>query len=65
MLNQNCRVGNITPIEGLNEAFSILESRYQHFTEMAAKSLSKDPIRGEFFQAKANSLKKVLEDLAV
>ncbi len=65
MLQQNCKVGNITPIEGLNEAFSILESRYQHFSELAARSLNKDPLRGEFFQAKAEQLKKLLDELGV
>lgn len=65
MLQQNCRVGNTTPIEGLHEAFSILESRYQHFSELAAKSLKQDPLKGEFFQAKAAQLKKALEELAV
>ena len=65
MLQQNCKVGNITPIEGLNEAFSILESRYQHFSELAARSPNKDPLRGEFFQAKAEQLKKLLDELGV
>ena len=65
MLQQNCRVGNTTPIEGLNEAFSILESRYQHISELAARSLNKDPLKGEFFQAKAEQLKKLLEELGV
>ncbi|WP_420400435.1 hypothetical protein [Flagellimonas sp.] len=64
MKNQYCRVGAVTPITSGNQAITVLEFRYQKFIEMAADAAYINTNLGEFFKRKAQSIKKVLEQLA-
>ncbi|MBT8188733.1 MAG: hypothetical protein HKP38_00405 [Croceitalea sp.] len=64
MENQNCKVGAVTPITSVNQAATVLEYRYQYFLEMASATERFDNHLREFFQSKAEYLKKILENLA-
>ncbi|WP_421721943.1 hypothetical protein [Alloalcanivorax xenomutans] len=54
----------MTPITSGNQAITVLEFRYQKFIEMAADAAYINTNLGEFFKRKAQSIKKVLEQLA-
>ncbi|GGG50313.1 hypothetical protein GCM10011414_19990 [Croceivirga lutea] len=62
MNNQNCRIGAVTPVEQLNEAVTALEYHYHGFVEKAASTL--DSRLADFFEGKANSFKKLLDQMA-
>ncbi|TXN35018.1 hypothetical protein FVB32_10500 [Flagellimonas hymeniacidonis] len=64
MKNQYCRVGAVTPITSGSHAISILEYRYQNFIEKAADATYINTNLGEFFNRKAEAIKKILENLA-
>ncbi|MEO9510536.1 MAG: hypothetical protein ABJN84_16745 [Flavobacteriaceae bacterium] len=64
MKNQYCRVGAVTPITSGNQAISVLEFRYQSFVEKAADAMYIDTKLGEFFNRKAQEIKRILENLA-
>lgn len=61
MNNQYCKVGNTTPITQVNRALSVIELQYHTFVEKATAGV--DSKFTEFFEAKANGLRKVLDEL--
>ena len=61
MNNQYCKVGSTTPVTQINQALTVLESQYHNFAEKA--TLGMDAKLTEFFEAKANGLKKILDEL--
>ncbi|AEM69457.1 hypothetical protein Murru_0403 [Allomuricauda ruestringensis DSM 13258] len=63
MNNQYCKVGSVTPITSVNQAASVLEVMHNNFMEKAASVAGKDTQLGEFFNRKAQSIKKILESL--
>ena len=63
MENQYCKVGAVTPIDQGRQAVTLLEFRYQSFLEKAANMEYADAKLREFFENKANQIKKVLENL--
>ncbi|AWX43486.1 hypothetical protein HME9304_00474 [Flagellimonas maritima] len=63
MNNQYCKVGAVTPITSLNQAVSVLEVMYQNFIEKAADATYMDTDLKEFFNRKAQGIKKTLESL--
>lgn len=62
MSKQYCKVGSVTPMEANNDIISLLEYQYQTFMEKASKIQSNTQL-GEFFELKAQRIKKTLEDL--
>ena len=63
MQNQYCKVGTVTPITSGNHAVAVLKFRYQSFLEKAADATYMNTNLGDFFNRKAQELKKVLESL--
>ncbi|MEN8788140.1 MAG: hypothetical protein ABF295_01395 [Flavobacteriaceae bacterium] len=63
MDNQYCKVGTVTPITSGQQAVAILENRYRNFLQKASELRGSDQRLVEFFENKAQSIKKVLEDL--
>jgi len=63
MNNQYCKIGSVKPITSGNSAIAVLEHRYHLFLEKATNPSGLDTRLGDFFEAKAKSLKKVLESL--
>lgn len=63
MEKQYCRVGTVTPITGENHSISVLQHRYENFLRKAMDTNYMDTTLGEFFERKAQSIKKILEDL--
>jgi len=63
MDNQYCKVGSVTPITSGQQAVAVLENRYRNFLEKASDMNSADTQLVEFFENKAQKIKKVLEDL--
>lgn len=63
MDNQYCRVGTVTPITSGNHAVSLLETRYRYFLKKASDLNVTDTRLLEFFENKAQKIKRVLENL--
>ena len=63
MDNQNCRVGAVTPITSGQQAVAVLEYRYQNFLRKASDLNGSDSRLLEFFEQKAQKIKRVLETL--
>ncbi|MBD0850923.1 hypothetical protein [Maribacter arenosus] len=63
MDKQYCKVGSVTPITSGNQAISILEYQYQSFMEKASNLEYNNTKLGEFFEQKAQKIKKRLEEL--
>ena len=63
MKRQYCKVGAVTPITQGQQAVAVLEFRYQNFLEKAADLTYTDTKLAEFFEQKAQKIKKVLENL--
>jgi hypothetical protein len=63
MENQYCRVGTVTPITAGNQMISILEYQYQSFMEKASNLEVTDTRLVEFFEQKAEKIKRMLENL--
>ncbi|GMN07340.1 hypothetical protein MTsPCn5_27290 [Croceitalea sp. MTPC5] len=63
MENQYCRVGSVKPITSGNQAIAVLEYRYQHFLEKASNMGNIDSRLADFFESKAQSIKRTLENL--
>ncbi|MFS4416695.1 hypothetical protein [Maribacter sp. 2307ULW6-5] len=61
MEKQYCRVGSVTPLAATTDAVHLLEHQYQLFLEKA--SMMKNTQLGEFFENKAQKIKKALENL--
>lgn len=63
MENQYCRVGTTTPITTGRQAIALLEYQYQNFMEKASSMEYTDAKLGEFFESKAQKIKRILETL--
>lgn len=63
MEKQYCKVGTVTSITSGSEAVTILEYQYQTFLEKATDATYIGTALGEFFERKAQGIKKVLENL--
>ncbi|WP_281542650.1 hypothetical protein [Maribacter aestuarii] len=63
MENQYCRVGTVTPIAANADAITLLEYQYQNFLDKATNMQYSDTHLGEFFEQKAQKLKRLLESL--
>ena len=63
MENQYCRVGAVTPITSEQQSVAVLEYMYQNFLEKASALNEKDSRLVEFFEHKAQKIKRILEDL--
>ncbi len=64
MENQYCKVGAVTPILKGNQSIAILQYRYENFLSKAMDANYMGTTLGEFFELKAQNIKKILEDLA-
>lgn len=62
MDNQYCKVGAITPITSGQKALALIESQYQNFLRKASDFKTTDDKLAEFFELKAQKLKKLLEN---
>lgn len=62
MSKQYCKVGSVTPIEANNDIISLLEYQYQIFLEKAS-TIQTNTQLGEFFESKAQKIKRTLEEL--
>lgn len=63
MEKQYCKVGAVTPITGESNVIAILQYRYENFLSKAMDANYMDTKLGEFFERKAQSIRKMLEDL--
>lgn len=63
MENQYCKVGQVTPIEANRNAINLLEYQYQNFIEKASNLEYTDAKLVEFFEQKAQKIKKTLENM--
>ncbi len=61
MEKQYCRVGAVTPLSNGQQAVHLLEYQYQNFMERA--SSINDANLVEYFEVKAQKIKKTLESL--
>ncbi len=61
-MNHYCKVGAITPITSGSHAVAVLEFRYQNFLEKASQLDYADAALKEFFEKKAQQIKKILEE---
>ncbi|MEP3211313.1 MAG: hypothetical protein ABJN95_19160 [Maribacter sp.] len=61
MEKQYCRVGAVTPISNGRQAIHLLEYQYQNFMDRA--SSINDAKLVEYFEIKAQKIKKILENL--
>ncbi len=62
MEKQYCKVGTVTPITSGRQTLAMIEYQYQTFLEKAKLEYT-DAKLVEFFELKAQKLKKVLESL--
>lgn len=62
MEKQYCRVGSVKPIAATADIITLLEYQYQNFLDKAANMQSNTQL-GEFFEQKAQKIKKTLENL--
>jgi len=62
MEKQYCKVGSVTPIAANTDIITLLEYQYQNFLDKASKRQANSQL-GEFFEQKAQKIKKTLEDL--
>lgn len=63
MENQYCKVGQVTSIEANRNAINLLEYQYQNFIEKASNLEYTDAKLVEFFEQKAQKIKKTLENM--
>jgi len=63
MEKQYCRVGAVTPIVEVSNPVAVLQYRYNDFLNKAMDANYMDTKLGEFFERKAQNIKKILEDL--
>ncbi|TDQ29165.1 hypothetical protein [Zeaxanthinibacter enoshimensis] len=63
MENKYCRVGTITPNVNGRQAVSLLEYQYQNLMDKANQLKELNDQLGDFFEAKAMQIKKILETL--
>ena len=62
MEKQYCRVGSVKPIAATQDIITLLEYQYQNFLDKASNMQSNTQL-GEFFEQKAQKIKKTLENL--
>ncbi|MFH6602064.1 hypothetical protein ACEZ3G_01135 [Maribacter algicola] len=63
MEKQYCKVGTVTPIAANRNSIHLLEYQYQSFLEKASNMEYTDTKLVEFFEQKAQKIKKVLEKM--
>jgi hypothetical protein len=63
MEKQYCKVGTVTPIAAKADAITMLEYQYQNFLDKASNIQYTNTKLGEFFEQKADKIKKSLERL--
>ncbi|MEE9364587.1 MAG: hypothetical protein V3U92_18460 [Cellulophaga sp.] len=63
MKKQYCKVGTVTPMTDGRYSISTLEYLYESFVDKATNIKYTGTKLGEFFEQKANKLKKELENL--
>lgn len=63
MEKQYCRVGAVTPILSGSHSVAILQYRYENFLSKAMDANYMGTQLGEFFERKAENIKKILENL--
>ena len=63
MDKQYCKVGSVTPITSGNQTITMLEYQYQNFMEKASNIKYKNTKLADFFEQKAQKIKKMLEEL--
>jgi len=63
MEKQYCKVGSTTPLGNGSQTISMLEYQYQNFVEKASSLKTTDTKLGDFFNLKAQKIKKDLEKL--
>jgi hypothetical protein len=62
MEKQYCKVGSVTPIAANADIITLLEYQYQNFLDKASNIQTNSQL-GEFFELKAQKIKKILENL--
>tara|TARA_R110000744_G_scaffold52576_3_gene112581 strand:+ start:383 stop:574 length:192 start_codon:yes stop_codon:yes gene_type:complete len=62
MEKQYCKVGTVKPIAANADIITLLEYQYQNFIDKASSRQSNNQL-GEFFEQKAQKIKKTLENL--
>lgn len=62
MEKQYCKVGSTTPLAAKADPVSLMEYQYRLFLENAGKM--KNTRLGDFFESKANKIKKNLEGIS-
>lgn len=63
MENQYCKVGQVTSIAADRNAVNLLEHQYESFLEKARNLEYTDAKLVEFFEHKAQKIKKILENM--
>lgn len=63
MEKQYCKVGAVTPIVADSDAKTLLEYQYQNFLDKANNLEYADTKLVEFFEQKAQKIKKILENI--
>ena len=63
MENQYCKVGTVTPITNGRNAITLLEYQYNVFMDKASNIKYSNTKLGEFFEQKAQKIKRILEEL--
>ncbi|SNR31615.1 hypothetical protein SAMN04488009_1214 [Maribacter sedimenticola] len=62
MEKQYCKVGTVKPIAAEADIITLLEYQYQNFLEKASNMPTNTQL-GEFFEQKAQKIKRTLENL--
>ncbi len=62
MEKQYCKVGSVKPIAATTDIITLLEYQYQNFLDKASNMQSNTQL-GEFFEQKAQKIKRILENL--
>ena len=62
MENQYCKVGQVTPIAANRNAITLLQYQYQNFLDKANLEYT-DAKLVEFFEQKAQKIKKIMENM--
>ncbi|MGB3152610.1 MAG: hypothetical protein WBB27_18285 [Maribacter sp.] len=63
MEKQYCKVGSVKSIAANADTITMLEYQYQNFLDKATNMQYSDTRLGEFFEQKAEKLKRLLEGL--
>lgn len=63
MEKQYCKVGSVTPIAAKGNLITLLEYQYQNFLDKASNLEYTDAKLVEFFEQKAQKIKKSMEKM--